>query len=91
MSKKIRGDQFTEVQLVKELKSCMRCKYFWGNNHRCANGVNGKIICRKNDIFLCHFPTYYFTIYNTDLIEYFYRKNNIQGGISYVFNYTKDL
>ena len=20
-------------------------------------------ICRKNDIFLCHFPTYYFTIY----------------------------
>ena len=21
-------------------------------------------ICRKNDIFLCHFPTYYFTIYN---------------------------
>ena len=39
MSKKIRGDQFTEAQLVKELKSCMRCKYFWGNNHRCANGA----------------------------------------------------
>lgn len=25
------------------------------------------------------------------MIEYFYRKNNIQGGISYVCNYTKDL
>ena len=25
------------------------------------------------------------------MVEYFYRKNNIQGGISYVFNYTKDL
>ena len=23
-------------------------------------------ICRKNDIFLCHFPTYYFTIYNNE-------------------------
>lgn len=59
MSKKIRGDQFTEAQLVKELKSCMRCKYFWGNNHRCANGVNGKIICRKMAKKNVVFPTYF--------------------------------
>ena len=24
-------------------------------------------ICRKNDIFLCHFPTYYFTIYKCSI------------------------
>lgn len=56
MSKKSRDNQFTEAQLVKELKSCMRCKYFWGNNNRCANGAcqkkSGKeikkIICQTS-------------------------------------------
>lgn len=39
MSKKSRSNQSKEEQLMKELKSCMRCKYFWGNNNRCANGA----------------------------------------------------
>lgn len=21
----------------EDLKSCMKCRFFWGNNHRCAN------------------------------------------------------
>lgn len=25
----------TEAKLEKDLKSCMRCKYFYGNNHQC--------------------------------------------------------
>lgn len=24
-----------EEKLDKDLKECMRCKYFWGNNNRC--------------------------------------------------------
>lgn len=63
MSKKIRGDQFTEAQLVKELKSCMRCKYFWGNNHRCANGAcqkkSGKEIKKDNLPDKCKGCPYY--------------------------------
>ena len=23
-------------QLDKDLKSCMKCKFFWGNNHQCS-------------------------------------------------------
>lgn len=26
-----------EEKLDRDLKACMKCKYFWGNNHRCIN------------------------------------------------------
>lgn len=26
-----------EEKFNKELRDCMRCKYFWGNNNRCTN------------------------------------------------------
>ena len=26
-----------EEKLERDLKDCMKCKYFWGNNHRCIN------------------------------------------------------
>ena len=32
-------------------------------NIKKADIVNGIIICRKNDIFLCNFPAYNYTIY----------------------------
>ena len=39
-------------------------------------------ICRKNDIFFCHFPTYYFTIYNVekeDLKKYTVGSEEVTG------------
>lgn len=63
MSKKSRDNQFTEAQLVKELKSCMRCKYFWSNNNRCANGAcqkkSGKEIKKDNLPDKCKGCPYY--------------------------------
>ncbi len=63
MSKKSRGNHYTEAQLVKELKSCMRCKYFWGNNNRCANGAcqkkSGKEIKKDNLPDKCKGCPYY--------------------------------
>mgnify|MGYP007004243707 FL=1 len=26
-----------EEKLERDLKDCMKCKYFWGNNNRCIN------------------------------------------------------
>ena len=63
MSKKSRGNHYTEAQLVKELKSCMICKYFWGNNNRCANGAcqkkSGKEIKKDNLPDKCKGCPYY--------------------------------
>ena len=28
-----------EKKLEGELKDCMHCKFFWGHNNRCANGI----------------------------------------------------
>ena len=33
----IKSEADNKKQLVKELHSCMKCKYFWGNDNRCIN------------------------------------------------------
>ena len=33
----------TEEKLERDLKDCMKCKYFWGNNNRCINN-NPKVV-----------------------------------------------
>lgn len=33
--KQIRKPLSPEAKLEKDLKQCMRCKYFWGNDSRC--------------------------------------------------------
>lgn len=34
-----------EEKLERDLKDCMKCKYFWGNNNRCMLLIKG---CRLN-------------------------------------------
>ena len=37
-------------QFDRELRDCMHCKFFWGNNHRCVINkcckANQKIVCK---------------------------------------------
>ncbi len=34
-------------RLEKDIKDCMHCKFFWGNNHRCATNKCGRQKAKK--------------------------------------------
>lgn len=36
-----------EEKLEKDIKDCMHCKFFWGNNHRCATNKCGRQKTKK--------------------------------------------
>lgn len=36
-----------EERLEKDIKDCMHCKFFWGNNHRCATSKCGRTKVKK--------------------------------------------
>ena len=38
-SHKKRTPMSAEDKLERDLKDCMHCKFFWGHNNRCANGI----------------------------------------------------
>lgn len=49
MRKKTKKNRIGEAerkqrQFDRELKDCMHCKFFWGNNHRCATNK----CCKEN-------------------------------------------
>ena len=46
-SHKKRTPMSAEDKLERDLKDCMHCKFFWGHNNRCANGICVKPTKRK--------------------------------------------
>lgn len=36
-SEKISKENNAKEKLERDLRSCMKCKYFWGNDNRCIN------------------------------------------------------
>ena len=62
----IKSEADNKKQLVKELHSCMKCKYFWGNDNRCINNkkcgsknsTNCNLYFAKNQFFFIFVPSY---------------------------------
>lgn len=51
LSRQYKHKVSAEEKLDRDLKDCMHCKFFWGNNHRCAINKcckeNQKIVEKK--------------------------------------------